>query len=135
MGLADILGNIGDKVGQGAGKLSDIFNNQGLSEQLQQAVQGMPQAGNVLQQTIDNTVQGTPQAPNVIQGAIDTQAQAEQAQRPEWQNGLLDASKKFADSQYTAPQQYKIGALPQMQYAPNKQYNGLTGFLKQVRGY
>lgn len=134
MGLADIFGNIGDKVGQGAGKLSDVFSNQGLSEQLQQAVQGMPQAGNILQQTIDNTVQGTPQAPNVIQGGIDTQVNTPNRQA-DWQNKLMQASNAFADNQYTAPQQYKIGTLPQMQYAPNKQYNGLTGFLKQVRGY
>jgi hypothetical protein len=122
MGLADILGNINTD------KLADVYNNQSLSAQLNQAVQGTPQTGNVLQQTIDNNVQGVPQVQNAMQGAIDNQVNT--ANNNDWQDKLKQASSAFADYQFT-PQQYKVSTLPQMQYAPTKQYQGLSGLLKQ----
>lgn len=121
MGLADIFGNLQNSTGA-------------IGEALQKATQGIPQAGSVIQDTIQNTVNGV-ETPTILQGEISKQVNMPTPENnTQWQDEIMRATKDYANSQFT-PQQFRISSLPQMQYAPNKQFAGLSGLLKQARGY
>ncbi len=139
------LGNAGNKLSNGINSLQDLLASQQGQEQGQMTdcwgSVGSDNGG-ILSTTIDNTVKNVPQYENVLTGAINKEVNTPQPQKADWKTQLQQASKTFAEnayanSNYNQPQQpqYKISGLQQLQYAPNKQYLGLSNLLKQVKGY